>query len=58
MKVRVIKCGCYGRINGAVSELPVGHEFNAQKIPIAFEGRVIVLDQQASELEDKKKKGR
>lgn len=56
MKLRVTHRGCYGRIDGEVAELPIGHEFVAQEIPIAFEGRVIVLEQQTTEPEDKKKK--
>lgn len=58
MKLRVTKRGCYGHIDGIVSELPIGHEFVAQEIPVAFVGRVIVLEQQATEPEDKKKKGK
>lgn len=58
MKLRVTHRGCYGRIDGEVAELPIGHEFVAQEIPIAFEGRVIVLEQQATDTEDKKKKGK
>ncbi|WP_181415276.1 hypothetical protein [Gilliamella apicola] len=45
MKLRVTKCGCYGRIDGEIAELPVGHEFTAKEIPPAFVGRVIVLEQ-------------
>lgn len=56
MKLRVTQRGCYGRIDSEVAELPIGHEFVAQEIPIAFEGRVIVLEQQTTEPEDKKKK--
>lgn len=56
MKLRVTHRGCYGRIDGEIAELPIGHEFVAQEIPIAFEGRVIVLEQQTTEPEDKKKK--
>ena len=45
MKLRVTKCGCYGRIDGEIAELPIGHEFTAKDIPPAFVGRVIVLEQ-------------
>lgn len=58
MKLRVTHRGCYGRIDGEVAELPIGHEFEAKDMPIAFEGRVIVLEQQTTETEDKKKKGK
>lgn len=56
MKLRVTHRGCYSRIDSEIAELPIGHEFVAQEIPIAFEGRVIVLEQQTTEPEDKKKK--
>ncbi|MBC9130721.1 hypothetical protein FcAc13_05285 [Frischella sp. Ac13] len=57
MKLRVTHRGCYGRIDGEVVELPVGHEFVAKDIPPAFVGRVIILEQQSVETkEDKKKK--
>ena len=46
MKLRVTKCGCYGRIDGEIAELPIGHEFTAKEIPPAFVGRVIVLEQE------------
>lgn len=59
MKLRVTKCGCYGRIDGEIAELPIGHEFIAKEIPPAFVGRVIVLEQQSVEVDaDKKKKGK
>lgn len=59
MKLRVTHCGCYGRINGEVAELPINHEFVAEAIPPAFVGRVIILEQQSVETEeDKKKKGK
>ncbi|SCB88620.1 hypothetical protein GA0061081_102205 [Gilliamella bombicola] len=59
MKLRVTKRGCFGRIDGAVAELPIGYEFCATDIPTAFIGRVIVLEQQSVEVEaDKKKKGK
>ncbi|OCG58715.1 hypothetical protein [Gilliamella sp. GillExp13] len=59
MKLRVTKCGCFGRIDGVVAELPVGYEFHAIDIPTAFIERVIVLEQQSVEVEaDKKKKGK
>jgi hypothetical protein len=59
MKLRVTKRGCFGRIDGAVTELPVGYEFHATDIPTAFIDRVIVLEQQSVEVEaDKKKKGK
>lgn len=58
MKLRVTHRGCYGRIDGEIGELQIGHEFIVQEIPIAFEGRVIVLEQQTTEPEDKKKKGK
>lgn len=59
MKLRVTKRGCFGRINGAVAELPVGYEFEDDEIPVAFNDRVIVLEQQSVEAEaDKKKKGK
>lgn len=47
LKLRVIKRGCYGRIDGEIAELPIGHEFIAKDIPSAFVGRVIVLEQGA-----------
>lgn len=49
LKLRVIKRGCYGRIDGEIAELPIGHEFIAKDmdIPPAFVGRVIVLEQGA-----------
>lgn len=56
MKLRVTKCGCFGRIDGAVTELPIGYEFHATGIPAAFIGRVIVLEQQSVEVEESKKK--
>ena len=46
MKLRVTKRGCYGRIDGEIAELPIGHEFIAKEIPPAFVGRVIVLEQE------------
>lgn len=58
MKLRVTHRGCYGRIDGEVAELPIGYEFVAQEMPIAFEGRVIVLEQQTTESEDKPKRGK
>lgn len=56
MKLRVTKCGCYGRIDGEIAELPIGHEFIAKEIPPAFVGRVIVLEQEESKTESEKKK--
>lgn len=56
MKLRVTKCGCFGRIDGVVAELPVGHEFEAENIPSAFVGRVIALEQQESKPDVEKKK--
>ena len=50
MKLRVTKCGCYGRIDSEIAELPIGHEFIAKEIPPAFVGRVIVLEQGYGEL--------
>lgn len=47
LKLRVIKRGCYGRIDGEIVELPIGHEFITKDIPPAFVGRVIVLEQGA-----------
>lgn len=58
MKLRVAHRGCYGRIDGEVAELPIGYEFVAQEMPVAFEGRVIVLEQQTTEPEDKPKRGK
>lgn len=58
MKLRVTHRGCYGRIDGEVAELPIGYEFVAQEMPVAFEGRVIVLEQQTTESEDKPKRGK
>ena len=49
MKLRVTKCGCYGRIDGEIAELPIGHEFIAKEIPPAFVGRVIILEQENGE---------
>lgn len=46
MKLRVTKRGCYGRIDGEIAELPIGHEFIAKEMPPAFVGRVIVLEQE------------
>ena len=45
MKLRVTTRGCYGRIDGEIAELPIGHEFTAKDMPPAFVGRVIVLEQ-------------
>ena len=45
MKLRVTKCGCYGRIDSEIAELPIGYEFTAKEIPQAFVDRVIVLEQ-------------
>ena len=45
MKLRVTKCGCYGRIDSEIAELPIGYEFTAKEIPPAFVDRVIVLEQ-------------
>ena len=45
MKLRVTKRGCYGRIDGEIAELPIGHEFTAKDMPPAFVDRVIVLEQ-------------
>ena len=56
MKLRVTKRGCYGRIDGEIAELPIGHEFIAKEIPPAFVGRVIVLEQEESKTESEKKK--
>lgn len=44
MKLRVTHRGCFGRIDGEVAELPIGHEFVAEEMPAAFNGRVIVID--------------
>ncbi|OCG59779.1 hypothetical protein A9G41_11985 [Gilliamella sp. Nev5-1] len=44
MKLRVTKRGCFGRIDGAVAELPIGHEFKVKDIPPAFVGCVIVIE--------------
>lgn len=44
MKLRITHRGCFGRIDGEVAELPIGHEFEAKDIPIAFEGRVIAIE--------------
>lgn len=49
MKLRVTKCGCFGRIDGEIAELPIGHEFIAKEIPPAFVGRVIILEQENGE---------
>ena len=49
MKLRVTKRGCYGRIDGEIAELPIGHEFIAKEIPPAFVGRVIILEQENGE---------
>ena len=49
MKLRVTKCGCYGRIDSEIAELPIGYEFIANDIPPAFVGRVIVLEQENGE---------
>lgn len=39
--LRVEKRGCYGVIDGVFGELPIGHEFTAESVPVAFTGRVI-----------------
>ena len=56
MKLRVTTRGCYGRIDGEIAELPIGHEFIANDIPPAFVGRVIILEQEESKTESEKKK--
>lgn len=38
--LKVEKRGCYGAINGEFTELPIGHEFTAEDVPVAFIGRV------------------
>ncbi|HCI4238416.1 TPA: hypothetical protein NO558_004456 [Klebsiella pneumoniae] len=41
--LKVEKTGCWGMIDGAFQQLPVGHEFVAADIPAAFAGRVSVV---------------
>ncbi|MBE4887406.1 MULTISPECIES: hypothetical protein [unclassified Enterobacter cloacae complex] len=44
-KLKVEKTGCWGTINGVFQQLPVGHEFIAAGIPIAFLGRVSLVSE-------------
>ncbi|BDA55746.1 hypothetical protein [Raoultella ornithinolytica] len=41
--LKVEKTGCWGMIDGVFQQLPVGHEFVAADIPVAFAGRVSVV---------------
>jgi hypothetical protein len=51
MKLEVTQSGCYWRVDGAMTELKVGAVIDADEIPAAFEGRVVVVGNQDREFE-------